>query len=637
MKKIVLLLLLLPICIGRVFASEVYYSEYSKFSDWQEERVLSSDTTYVEEEKRYKWYQKEEVPGDYALYDSNGNFSDDCYMTDLTEWTTERPPTHESRVISSRYQYTYQISKDVRYIHLKNFSGSDVFRIAELRAYISSTEMKYKYTCEGCSSNFGSVIRDGNKDDVAYIENNGELVIDIGNIYPIHYLRLELSLYDTGTNNKNYTIGFSNDKENIFVEKDISLSFTNTPGQTEDITHTIWNLNVADSDWSTFDVTYEPYIDRTQASTKVVEEFAYTEKMCRVINEDRTYIDDYYKDQPQNYPFRDEEQSKTYYRFKTRNRLELSDHLVITDKNFDLSDLVIDSTLPFTIDGKVDLNNNGNYPITITSDSITVQKELSVQIIQNEINKYETEIAKMRQTLEQLQQSWNQEKEQYELKIDALNKQLITCAEEKEYLQELINQKDKALKEYEKNILYLSNQINQIQVQLQAKQSELEQLKHQKKIDQDKIVDLEKKLEELTHQGANLNQDIAKDYQTQLEGKDRLLKAYLLKIQQLTNQLHTVHQNVQVIIEQRDAYQQENEQLQRQLEEYKNNSNQCSDIQQELEISKQEKENLNQKLNNYILKIRGENKLSLLWFYIICVILFVSTVIYRLRKKSNVK
>lgn len=649
MKKILLILCLLPMCIGKVFASEVYYSDYSEFSNWQEENVIPSDTTYVEEEKRYLWYQKENILGDYALYESSGNFSNDCYITDLTEWTTERPPTHESRTISSRYQYTYQLSKSARYIHLKNVQGSDAFHISELRTIIGSNDFLYQYTCEGCSDNFGSYIRDGNTVESTYIQNGGELIIDLLEYYPIHLIKLQLNLSDTSSHPKTYTVGFSQDKKNPFVSQNISLQFISTESNpTEYIEHTIWNLNVADSDWSTFEVTYDPYYDRKQASIQVVEEFAYTEKMCRIQNEKRTYTDDYYIHQPEGYSFKDEEQFKIYYHFKNRDKLELVDDFIIRDKTFNINEFIIESTKPYIIDGDINKNINGTYPITIRSGNIKVQKDVSVQIWENEMMKYEREIENIRNQLSQLQQSWNQEKEEYENHIVSLENQIISlkqqlllcqekCAEDKLCLQTLLDQKNQLLKEYEEKLLNFSNQINQYQIELQKKELEIEELKKQKHIDTEKIVVLQKQVDQLINESKTFNEDIENNYQMQLEGKDRLLTAYIYQIQQLTKQLSNVHQNVKEVIEQRDYYKQEAERLQAQLENFDNQNPQCDSLSQELEVSKKEKDDLNQKLNNYMLKIRGENRLSLLWFYILCLLLFMGTIIYKWRKKSNVK
>ena len=55
MKKILWLIILIPIFMTTAWASETYYSDYTNFSDYQEQKVEKTDTINVEEVTMYKW------------------------------------------------------------------------------------------------------------------------------------------------------------------------------------------------------------------------------------------------------------------------------------------------------------------------------------------------------------------------------------------------------------------------------------------------------------------------------------------------------------------------------------------------------------------------------------------------------
>lgn len=664
MKKFLWLLFLFPIFIGKVYANDIYYSEYTSFSDWQEQEITASDIVNVEKETRNLWYQINQIPGEYTLYESNGKFLSDCYNTEMTAWSVEKPQTHESRNIQERNQYIYKIAKGVRYIHLTQLHGSyGAIRIPELRTIVNGVDLNYTYTCSGCRENFGQYIHNGNAvENKSFIDNGGSIIIDLGKIYPIHQLELQFYIFDMGNDNKTYTLGFSEDQNNIYASNSYVLNFVHaTASQAEYIQNTIYNIGTNESNWMTTNITNEPFTSDFEISHSMSTEYAYTEKWCKTYTETIQYYPKYTVNQPFGYPYKDG-QAKQYYRFQTRDKLELSEITLINAKNYDLNNFIIQSTKPYSIEQNIDWNKNGMYPITIKSGDIEVTKNVTVQIIENQIVEYEKEIETLKLQLRQLQKLYQDDKLEFENQILNLTEQIsllqeelqncqTNCEQEKLCLENIIISKENQLIKYENSLKNLSDHLNELQINLENKQSELSMFKEQNIKDRELIKKLEVQIENMKVEGNKISQDMIDEYTGQLVKKDGVIKAYENKIQELLRQFNNTNQNIGQVIKEREIYYQKNIELQtlidklyeeqedlyRQLTEYKTNFKNWKDLSSELEISKKEKYDLNQKLNNYVLKIKMQQRVNIGWLISIGFLLCLFLLIERKRKKSNIK
>ena len=164
MKKI-LWLIFLSISLINFVSAKVYYSDYSNFSEFQEDEVISNDTTDVIKEARYLWYKNNEVLKDYKLYNEDDKFSDDCYLTEYSSWMNEKLD-NIGYIYETREKYTYTKAKEARYIHLYNLRGSyGAFRIPELHISVDGKKINYTFTCNGCNSDFSKFINNGNCDE----------------------------------------------------------------------------------------------------------------------------------------------------------------------------------------------------------------------------------------------------------------------------------------------------------------------------------------------------------------------------------------------------------------------------------------------------------------------------------------
>lgn len=439
MKKFLWLIFLCLTLINKIDA-KVYYSEYSEFSPFQENEIFPSDTVDVIEEERYLWYKDKEILGEYKLYNNVDNFSDDCYLTEFTNWSNKKID-NIGYFYEERNVYNYTMAKGVRYIHLYNLQGSyGSFRIPELDIKYKGKSLNYTYTCEGCLEGFDDYIHNGiYEENKSYIANGGSLIIDLGKEYPIHLIDVIFYIFDLGNSDKLYTIGYSTDKNNLLYSKQYNLQFSDEYWKnavkrihnTDEINTGIWQYN-------------EIYVGLRNNDFVINKEnfkqYRYQEKWCKVYEKVQEYSD-YSKEPIGDYINKLEDSLKYFYSYRKREKLELNIK-EITNNNFNLNDFIIFSSDEVKINNNIDWNKNGIYDISFQVNDFIVNEKVKLNIESN--------------TIEELKQTIIELKKEYENKIKELENELNNCKLDKDCL----NKKIEELKQqYESEISNLNNQL----------------------------------------------------------------------------------------------------------------------------------------------------------------------------------
>lgn len=557
MKKLLWLMLLLPIFMNSVWASEVYYSEYGNFSEYQEQAISSSDIINVGTQVMYKWYKNVKLPGAYKLYNSKDNFLDNCYETDFSSWTTTKPTITEATILEEKTIYKYQMIEPVRYIHLYNLKGSyDAFRIPELQIFVDNKEIVYTYTCEGCWENFDTYIHNGiYVENNSYIDNGGSLIIDLGADYPINKVKVLFYIFDMGESDKQYTLGYSKDKENIFISKSYTHQFSSVyMKDAQKFEYQITDLGISSDLWLTKQ-TSEQYLDNEYVySRSSYQQYRYKEKMCQIYTLEKEYYPQYSAVQVQDYTLKESE--KIFYRYQTRDKLELNIH-DITEKNYDLNNFVISSTDAYTIDNNINWDKNGQYQLKFTLNDLVVNKNVNVSILSNSLEEKDEEIKELESQLQNT-------KEDYEKIIATLEKT------NEEYLNSLndlnndiieLNKKISELEANNSNIeliedlkQQLNNHIDNYNQKIQGleklNQSYLENLN----ILSNTIYSLEEQIKSLENRQAENKEEIQnlksqiQDYITKYDEKIKYLEEfnndYINKLQQVNSQIEITNENL---------------------------------------------------------------------------------------------
>lgn len=627
MKKILWLIFLLVLAV-KVEAKEIYYSDYSNFSEFQQEEVINSDIVEVEKEERYLWYKEIQEEQDYQLYNLEDSFSDDCYFTEYSNWQNEKID-NPGYIYDERNVYQYKKAKSVRYIHLYNLQGSyGAFRMTELTIKVNNKEIDYKYTCEGCLSGFDDYINNGIYDEnKSYINNGGSLIIDLGKQYPLNQIEVIFYIFDLGPSDKLYTIGYSTDKKDIFIAQSYILNFADEYWDNAlKVVKKITDLNISLQEWTTSKTSYEIDDDASIVDTKVTKQYRYQEKWCKVYQKKKEYYQEYSNKAIDDYIYRDEESKKTFYRYRTRDKLEI-DVYDITDENFDLNNFIITSTDEVEITNNIDWNKNGIYDITFTLNDLIVTKSVNLNIDSNTIDELEKEILILEQQISNLEEDLKKQKKYYEEQLEILEEKLNNCQSDNNCLKEILEEKELIIKNQEEQLISLNDKINQLQAEINSKIDEIIYLNQNNELLKDKITKLNEEIIKLKNNTSNLNQEVINEYN---KTNDLIIinQFYKEKIDELTEDLNLLNESTNKKLTDKNNLINQYEQKIKELED-KLNENQClTDLKKEQNTN----EDLNNKLNNYVLKITS-NRI----FDITMIVLFLLLLLYVIFKNQKPK
>lgn len=488
-KKILWLVFLFPLFLGGVNA-ETFYSDYRQVDEILEE----SDMVKKESEKLYRYYELKDTI-EKRLYD--GVEENNC-ENKIGSWQ-ENKLNHVSVVDEEvKNTYKYIIANGARYIHLTNLNGSyGALRITELELFYKGNEIDYKYECNGCLEGFDKYIKNGIwNENESYIKNGGSLIIDLGNVYPVHLIDIVFYLFDLGNSTKTYTIGFSNNKKDIYSITNRELEFSDIHwSNAKQILENVYTLEKKDyrTTKETEEVIKNDYV---MESIITKTKYRYTQKWCDYNKTVKEYYDDYFSEKPSETAIKDDEfiSKDTYY---YRDKLELKDNLIITSKEQQLNDFVLYSSTDYNLTSNADLNKNGKYTLFIETPYNKFNKDIIVDIKDNTIKEKQDEIDDLVKQIENITND-------YEEKLDEINKKLNECSECKKLLEEkekLLKNYEKELNDCKKNLDSKNNLIEKIKTNYELK---LKELKDNNKAYLDKISELSKTVDKLNLELKNL-------------------------------------------------------------------------------------------------------------------------------------
>lgn len=289
----------------------------------------------------------------------------------------------------------------------------------------------------------------------------------------------------------------------------------------------------------------------------------------------KKYSDIYSKEALADYPNKEESQYKIYYRYQTRDKLIVDADKEIREKNFNLHQLVLEITKPYTIEENINWDKNGLYLVTFKTENMEVTIRVILSIPENKIREYQQEIEELKEEINFWQQALIQKDQDYGItqdllqgQIDYLEEQLRLChsgcEEEKNCLIELLNQKSKEIEEYQDFIYELSDEVNSLQVE---KQQLLEEVLLYQKEYQDQestVIALQNQLDNLLKEMKTLNQTLTEFYQKQEE----LKQSYQAQIQVLENQIKEQEAQTNLLNEEKQDLQSKIIHLKHQIEAY---------------------------------------------------------------------
>lgn len=358
MKKVLFFLIIL-FTIPKVEAAS-YYSKYQEDYKYSDTEVEASDTVKVEKIDMYELYE-EVITYEYleeSTFEPTGN-------TKIieTDWVKDINLIDQNKYTETYYAYDYYLAKNYGDIVIHNDNEFSI-KLDLIRIYDRVTNDVIFYA--------DNIML--NKNDKFYagldIYNLANLEIDIkvcseieGFTFKI-YAQEEFSIFDLGDLLEDISVL---ENEMTYSQKDFSgYDIYPEDKKTASFVSDFLPVNV---------ISYEAYYRNI-----------YEVKEYKVIN--RNYLDEYALENKDGYLI-DTEHVKTFYKYKTRDKVTIDDNSVITSKDMRLSDFIKESTInidDILITSDINYLVNGTYKINFVLPFKTVTKDIKVKIEQNYID-----------------------------------------------------------------------------------------------------------------------------------------------------------------------------------------------------------------------------------------------------------
>lgn len=414
MKKTVFFLFIFFIGLVNVSA-KTYYSDYEEYTKEQDEIVEASDTMRIEEVKVYQAYKKSfeyEYLEENNLYESTGN-----YIKNVREWIKNKDDLSNEMPYEEGTAYTYRPYIGYKYYYIKNLSNTKV-AFDNIRIYNKKTnETIYKI-------------------DKMIYEVNDIFCLNIENKVSILNLEVELDIPNELLNNIKLEFGIM---EQVMFNSPKMITGTLTTNK-KDNHIKVKTDNYSDAFANTFYILInETNDDDLLSGTMTVYrnyEIKYEYKIPII-----EYQDLFLEEANEEYEI-DKEKYKYIYKYKKRDKFELNDELIITDKETKLTDFILYSTTDdIKITSNINYGINGKYKVNFILPFKTISKDIIVDIKENYINtiKYQ----------DNLIQSLNEKVDRANYQVDKKNLETKSILEEKVELEKEINDQDKYIKNLE--------------------------------------------------------------------------------------------------------------------------------------------------------------------------------------------
>ena len=360
MKKFYVFFLLLWICVKPAYA-KTYYGEYGEYTSYSEEKISASDIVKVESKNFYHAYT-EKISYEYledSLYEKTGNYS-----TEYSSWNTNRNMLNTNYAIEECSVYTYKAFKELKYFYLKNLSGK--IHIDSIEVYDTNTEE----------------LLIQNDDFVMY--SNDTFIFHIDKEYSLANLKINLFIDKEAPKDAQLTLSMNNEGD-PFSNK-ILVQTLQDRSNNKNIDFTINNFSNVDE--ILLNTTFTSYCDKN-VNGKILNESPiyrniFIKYEYKVITKE--YLDLYIDEVTTNYMI-DYNDYKTYYRYKIRDKVVLNDNMLIENKDVNLNNFILESTLnDIKITSDLNLNINGIYDINFILPFKTISTTVKVDIKENYLN-----------------------------------------------------------------------------------------------------------------------------------------------------------------------------------------------------------------------------------------------------------
>ncbi len=471
-----------------------YYSDYSSYGPYIDEKVESDELTDVKKTVMYRYYKEERENGEYYVKDQNNSLypyidEEDFITTNWSEWTDSAPNEEEGRKIKTREVYYYQEMKKVRYIHFTDIRGSNSrLNINEIIVSNNNEPISYTIYCEGCNNDFYEKITNGiiTFED-SYILEDGYLRIDLNDYYHLSDLSIKFYITDFGYDEKRYTLSTSRDSSinsNIYTFVVTRLFFKNNNfNEYMERNYKLGKLIFRQPEWDEWKKSLLPIDSSSTRRVQKKLEYSYQDTMYRYYRLNKVYAANYYENAPECFPKKDEKDYKEYYQVRTRDKVVIKDEIIINNKNQKLEDFIIeDTTGKGVIDSNINYEQNGYYYASFIFPFTTIDKLVYVDIPEN--NRSDEKENEEKQ--EEKDEKQEKKEEKQENKKDALEEKTKEKIDEKVEVKEEEREKKEDVNKISNNI-EKSKKVDNVKEEKQEKRITMDEISND--VEQETVIE----------------------------------------------------------------------------------------------------------------------------------------------------
>lgn len=409
MKKILLLGVSLLISFN-VSAKEnnIYYSNYSDWSDFSLSEINISELRDVKIERRFRWYKNKEH-GEFLKLDEGVNKyinvdKNNYKYSDYSEWSLEKVEATNNVIVETEKRYLVKKIKPINNILILSGSfNSEHVDLNSIEIYNNGVKVGIKPTWTG------NYIID---------KDEGAVELKLDNYYYLDDLTIIIKPTNISDINTMYLLASApiNDDEAYFY---YWMMYENNGDDS-----IVLNVNNFSKFAPQYDEQIYDYIPDLKYSDEIEElmYYRYKNKLYYFYNYEKEYVEGYFSEFS-GYE-KDESQYVDYYSYRDRDKIEIGDYIEITDKNQKLDDYIT-SNVEYSIDGTVNYDKNGIYHVKVKNYFLEKMIPVIVNILENyaleknstsnnEISKSDTENTINKTDNSELLQEYDKLKKEYE-------------------------------------------------------------------------------------------------------------------------------------------------------------------------------------------------------------------------------
>jgi len=388
MKKIILFIILSLLTIN--VNAKTYYSDYSEYK-LVDEKVEKSDVVDVKIEEKYLIYKENKTEAFYPGYME----IEDMVKTEETKivsssWLDEKPNELIGRNIIEKQFYEYQNMKKIRYLKFEDLinSKSD-FDFAELIVINGLEQIDYDIKSSNPTI---TNMKDGNLETYSTLSKDDEIIIDLKQDIDINNLKLGIHVHIDYTSDIYFTMElYGEEFENVYAKRKIY-----SPVNVNEFSYPMYLI-----DKDHFNLENPLYDEKQISETKIRKtDFNIVNQITKYKTEDlyikyekidKEYLDDYYLEPIEGYKL-DLDSKKEFYYVRIRDKVEISDELIIRNYDTKLEEFIIFTTInAIKITSNMNYYKNGTYDINFILPFKTIKEKLIVDISENYIKALEVQ------------------------------------------------------------------------------------------------------------------------------------------------------------------------------------------------------------------------------------------------------